>query len=515
VIEAARHPWLRWPDFNDYQKHVRDFYETVDWRTGWLAGDAPTPQALAMIALLEKADGKGLEASDYDGPRWSDWASRLRGNPAGKELFDAALTVSVMRYISDLRIGRIPPRHVDFELEIEAKKLHLPTFVAALQRSADPSGALETVEPPYDAYRILRAQIPRYRALAQEPLPQISSPKGLKAGDAWPAADALAGRLEMMGDLSAGARAGLPKGVYSAGLAGAVKVFQRRHGLAQDGRLGKETLEAVNTPFSDRLRQIQLTLERWRWLPPGLPDRTVLVNIPEFTLRALEGDPAGTNLETVIQMGVVVGRAYKHETAVFADEMRYVVFRPYWNVPVSIARQEVIPKARKDGAYLAREGYELVTGDGAKVLEPTLENLALAARGTVVLRQKPGHKNALGQVKFMFPNSHNIYLHDTPSQSAFQRPRRDFSHGCVRVAKPFDLAAWVLAEQPEWTPERIRGAMSGEKPTQVNLKRPIPVYILYGTAVAAADGQVSFLEDIYGHDATLAQVLAEGYPYPM
>ena len=515
VVEAARHPWLRWPDFSDYRAHVSGFYEAVGWRTGWIEGDAPTPQARAVVALLEKADEKGLFATDYDGSRWSVWATSIGESAAHRELFDAALTASVMRYISDLRIGRIPPRHVRFELEIEPKKLHLPTFVAALQRSSDPKGALDGVEPPYPAYRLLRAEVARYRALAQEPFAPIAAPKGLEPGATSPAADLLAERLEKTGDLPAGARAALPKGVYGGALVEAVKSFQQRHGLPQDGKLGKETLEALNTPFSFRLRQIQLTLERWRWLPPGLPARTLLVNIPEFTLRALEGNPEGTDPSTRLSMGVVVGKAVKHETAVFENEMRYVVFRPYWNVPASIARSEVIPKARKDASYLARENYELVTGDGSRVLEPSPENLGLAAKGAIVLRQKPGPKNALGLVKFMFPNSYNIYLHDTPAQSAFQRVRRDFSHGCVRVARPFELAQWVLSDQAEWTPERIRAAMAGEKPVQVNLKRPIPVYIVYGTALATGDGKVSFFDDIYGHDAELAAVLAEGYPYPI
>jgi murein L,D-transpeptidase YcbB/YkuD len=251
-----------------------------------------------VIALLEQADGKGLDASDYDGPRWGNLAARLRGNAADRELFDAALTVSAMRYISDLRIGRIPPRHVNFELEIEAKKLHPPSFVAALHRSADQSGALGAVEPPYAAYRLLRTEVPRYRALARESFEPISAPKDLKPGDAWPAADRLADRLEKTGDLPAGARTALQEGSYGGGLVDAVKTFQRRHGLAVDGKLGKATLEALNTPFSVRLRQIQLTLERWRWLPPGLPEKTLLVNSPAFTLRALEGGPAGTELTT-------------------------------------------------------------------------------------------------------------------------------------------------------------------------------------------------------------------------
>ena len=239
VVEAARHPWLRWPDFSDYRAHVSGFYEAVGWRTGWtqafarflsagaqtdaaqMDGDLkaaaatladtvdmidPGPvqdqakalvaelagfaaPARAVVALLEKADEKGLFATDYDGSRWSVWATSIGESAAHRELFDAALTASVMRYISDLRIGRIPPRHVRFELEIEPKKLHLPTFVAALQRSSDPKGALDGVEPPYPAYRLLRAEVARYRALAQEPFAPIAAPKGLEPGATSPAAD--------------------------------------------------------------------------------------------------------------------------------------------------------------------------------------------------------------------------------------------------------------------------------------------------------------------------------------
>ena len=269
-----------------------------------------------------------------------------------------------------------------------------------------------------------------------------------------------------------------------------------------DGRLGAKTLAALNVPLASRLAQIRFAMERWRWVPSGFPEPPIVVNIPEFQLRAV-----GDDGRLALQMPVVVGRAFRTRTPVFAEQLRSVVFRPSWIVPLSIVRDEVLPQALQDAGYLARQGFEIM---GAEDQALTADTVAALRRGQLVLRQKPGPKNALGRVKFLFPNGHAVYLHDTPSRGAFARARRDLSHGCVRVQDPEALANWVLRKQPEWTAERIRDALNGDAEDRVvTLPTPIPVYLVYVTAVAPGDGTVHYFDDIYGHDALLQAALDE------
>jgi murein L,D-transpeptidase YcbB/YkuD len=319
--------------------------------------------------------------------------------------------------------------------------------------------------------------------------------------------------LRLLGDLPADATVSTGD-VYQAPLVDAVKNFQKRHGLPPNGRLGPETVKQLNTPMSKRVEQLRLTLERWRWLPQEFPQPPVVVNIPEFRLRAYDNDS-----KIVLSMNVIVGKALRHETPVFDEDMRYVVFRPYWNVPPSIQRSEIVSAINRDRDYIAKKNYEVTTQAGQVVTSGTIDDEVLQQlrAGKLAVRQKPGPTNALGLVKLIFPNQYNVYLHSTPSQQLFSQTRRDFSHGCIRVEKPDELAAWVLQDKPEWTLEKVRFAMQkGPDNVQVNLPKPIPVLILYGTAVAVAeeDGSIHFFDDLYGHDADLEKALAKGYPYP-
>ena len=256
---------------------------------------------------------------------------------------------------------------------------------------------------------------------------------------------------------------------------------------------------------------MQLTLERWRWLPDVYRKTLIVANIPEFRLRAYDKD-----FKIGVAMNVVVGKAYDHETPVFSDMMEYVVFRPYWNVPSSITRAELVPHVVRDPGYLAKKGYEIVNSRQNVVTAGTVTKKLLGElrAGKLIVRQKPGPKNALGLVKFIFPNSYNVYMHDTPATKFFAKSRRDFSHGCIRLEKPADLAVWVLRDNPGLTPDRIRAAMNGTETQQVNLAHPIPVFIVYATVIVLEDGLVYFYDDIYGHDDALDKVLAKGYPYP-
>ncbi len=531
LVESGHLADLRWPDFTDYRAHVKDFYEPVGYGLGWLraaqgapqSGPQATDQAMAVITLLESADNKGLHAEDYDGPRWPERLARLRQtNPPPTEddlaRFDLALTVSLMRYISDLHIGKVNPRHFNFGLNIENKKYKLQELIRQkIIDSPNPGDVLAQVEPQFAGYQRTVKALQAYLALAKqgdgEPIAIPAAP--IHPGEAYAQSPQLAARLALLGDLpantSAASAGGDTPAIYQGVLVDAVKHFQRRHGLDPNGVFDLRTAHEIDVPLARRVLQLQMALERWRWIPPEFQRPPIVVNVPEFQLRAFNAQQ-----QVELTMRVVVGRAYQHQTPVFTENMRYLIFRPYWNVPISIQRAEMVPKLRKNPGYLEKENLEMVDHEGHVIGSGSVsdEQLKDLAAGRIQIRQKPGPNNSLGLVKFLFPNQYDVYLHGTPAQELFAKTRRDFSHGCIRLEDPAKLAAWVLSDKPEWTPDRIKAAMNGTASTQVNLDKPIPVLILYSTAVVQANGEVDFFDDIYGHDSELEKVLAKGYPYP-
>jgi L,D-transpeptidase YcbB len=519
IIQSGNLSELRWPDFSDYDKHVAKFYESQGYSLPWIRGMQPTAQAQQVISVLLNAEQEGLAAEDYDGPRWSDRLAKLKpaaAQPSEADAlrFDVALTVCLMRYVSDVHIGKVNPKHLDFGFDIEAKKYDLPDFLKKdVVNSPDVVGSLATVEPPFPGYQRTILALNSYLEFVKEydwhQLPAIQ--KTIAPGDSYSGVPQLIKLLRLGGDLSADASVPADGTVYQAPLVDAVKSFQRRHGRTPDGRITAQTLADLNVPLTNRIRQMQLTLERWRWLPVGLHSALIVANIPEFRLRAYD-----ENYKVALSMNVVVGKAYAHDTPVFTNTMQYVVFGPYWNVPYSIAKTEFLPRLASDPDYLAKKGFEVVNSRQDVVTSGAVTGdiLAQLRAGKLYIRQLPGPKNSLGLVKFIFPNSSNVYMHDTPAQEFFAKSRRDFSHGCIRLEKPADLAAWVLRDNPGWDMDRVRAAMNGTPNQQVNLAKPIPVLILYGTVIVTEDGIVHFYDDIYGHDAALEKALAKGYPYP-
>jgi len=481
---------------------LRDVYAPAGYQYLWTRGGRPTPQALAAIAQLEAAATHGLEPVDYDGGQWAARIASLRGDAAIAD-FDVDLTAAIVRYASDLRVGRVNPREVRFDYETSSKKLYMPAFIASVTTSSDAAATLASVAPKHPEYQRLVTALAQYRRIANEsqndtPLPVVTK---LTPGQAYEALPQLAAMLRRTGDLAANAQ--IDTTTYNGALVDAVKHFQSRHGLDNDGVIGKTTFAQLNTPATRRVEQIEWALERWRWIEE-IEGAKILVNIPEFKLTAR--DENGEELT----MRVVVGKAAGHKTPVFGGDIKHVVLRPSWSVPPSIQRGEIAPKVAKDYGYLARNNYELVDDSGRSVGSSVdADTVRRIKNGSLRVRQKPGNHNALGLVKFLFPNDNNVYLHSTPQQALFARSRRDFSHGCVRVEDPVALAEWALRTQPEWTREKIEAAMSGKRDdVYVKPSRPIEVQILYATAVASEDGQVRFYEDIYGHDIQLAKVLA-------
>ena len=520
AINAGSLPDLRWPDFSDYSKHVEKFYEFNRNSLLWVSGMEPTTQARQVIALMLQADQKGLSADDYDGPRWNDRLAKLKpASPQPSEAdavkFDLALTVCAMRYVSDLHVGRVNPKHFAFALDDESNRYDLAEFLKDhVVGASDVAGVLAQVEPSYPGYRRTIQALQTYVELARqddgEQLPAVKKP--IVPGDTYPGVPRLTRLLRLVGDLPAEGNVPADPLIYDGALVDAVKSFQRRLGRDPSGRIDAQTLADLNVPLSRRVRQMQLTLERWRWMPDSYQKSPIVANIPEFRLRAYNQD-----FKIEVTMNVVVGKAYGgHNTPVFNNTMEYVIFRPYWEVPYSITRAEMIPHLERDPDYLVKKGFEVVDSKQTLVSDGTVtpEVLSQLRAGKLFVRQKPGPKNALGLAKFIFPNSYNVYMHDTPATEFFAKSRRDFSHGCIRLERPADLAAWVLRNNPGWTPERIRAAMNGSTTQQVNLTHPIPVLILYATVIVLDDRVVHFYDDIYGHDASLDEVLAKGYPYP-
>jgi murein L,D-transpeptidase YcbB/YkuD len=480
-----------------------------------LAG-APTAAAQALIAQLEDAERFGLRAEDYAGASLRQELRELpvpggTGRAAALARWDAQLSAAALHFICDLHFGRIAPEAAGFRLEQAPAPFDLAQALRSVAHSVDAEGALTAVEPVFYHYKLLKDALARYRTIAPQlsalsPLPSPAA--SVKPGEPYASAELLRRRLEVLGDRAAPAESARPAAVYDAELSAAVARFQGRHGLAADGVLGRSTLAALNTPVAQRIRQISLTLERWRWLVP-FKTPPIIVNIPQFQLFAFR--TTEDRVADILQMHVIVGRAFAEtQTPVFQGDMRYVVLRPYWDVPSSITQKEMLPKLRANLAYLAREHLQLVDGpgDNSPVVPANSANLARLAQGKLRLRQEPGEDNALGLAKFMFPNSYNVYLHSTPAHQLFRDPVRAFSHGCIRVADPLALATLVLKNAPgDWTRPKIEAAMNGGSTLRVNLEQPINVLILYGTALATESGPVLFFPDLYGYDRKLEQQL--------
>ena len=508
-------------DLARYRPALLRVYADSTARGIWVAGAKFTRQADALLAELVAAQARGLRPSDYDAESLARAATILRsgapGATQGAELLriDARLTLSAMRLMDHAHRGRADPRSLGFAFPRAHGQHDYARLVVALSRAPDVHAMLDSLEPPFSRFRALEGLLSRYRTLAADStlsaLPKLSSP--VRPGERWNGMPALQRLLVALGDITAATAASLhaENDSFSDALVEGVKHFQQRHGLAPDGTIGTATLAQLRTPLIKRVAQIELTMERWRWLPDITSRRIVVVNIPAFRLYAFDRTTAVGGERPVERMDVIVGSAYqRRHTPVFTGEVRYVVFHPYWDVPASIARNEEIPRLRRDPGYAERVGLEIVRGGdvGATVYPISNANLQRVAAGTLRLRQRPGPRNALGSVKFVFPNQYSVYLHGTPAQSLFARTRRDFSHGCIRVSDPARLAEFVLKDEAAWDGARIEGAMREPgRLLRVTLDRPLPVYILYATAVADDDGVPFFYADLYGHDAALARAL--------
>ncbi len=449
--------FLRWPNITDYQPLVKTFYDDRNYEIAWSRDGNPTPAAMGFMNAFAQADLHGLRPDDYDASRW-EGRIRLLSNRGPNDIaeYDVAMTVAVMRFISDLRIGRVNPQHFNFDINVADKKYDLAEFVSDNAVDVtDVTELIKKVEPDSDLYRRTEQALARYLEIERRQIQQNDDPlpeyeRTLNVGDTFDDVPALTRRLQLEGDLEADAdttkivipsERSEPKNPristeappthpkpqpYTRELAEAVKRYQHRHGFTEDGKLTPQTVASLNVPLAVRVQQLSNTLERFRWLPGQYVNPRLMVNLPEFILRGYDADH-----KLDFTMRVVVGQVMgEHQTPVFAHMMRYLVFRPYWTVPIGIARKELVPHMQANKNYLQSKNFEVVTGKGQPYPNYTVQQVA---QGQVMVREKPGPKNSLGLVKFMFPNQYDVYLHSTPATQLFNRTRRDFSHGCIRV----------------------------------------------------------------------------------
>jgi L,D-transpeptidase YcbB len=500
---------------------LRDFYAARDFRPLWVEEDAPGARATVLLGVLADAASEGLEPAAY-----AVSAPSAAADNAALTEFELRLSLMLVRYAADLAGGRFSPKKIP-EQHILPEPVDPVAILNGAANAADLRAYLRGLAPPQPAYAGLRQALAQYRMLkAAGGWPLLEDGPALKPGTADERVALLRRQLMGSGDLAAAAEGGdLPAGMPRADLAAAslvagspeaapthfdpilqqaVERFQDRHGLDVDGIVGRDTRAALNVPVEDRIDQIILNMERWRWMPRDLGATHVLVNMAGFELDLIEDH------RNALSMRVVVGTPYQ-STPVFSDKITYLEFNPYWNIPHSIAAKELLPLIQRDPGYLTDRGIRVFTSwspDAAELDPWYLDWWAITPRTFPFrLRQDPGRSNPLGRVKFMLPNHFAVYLHDTSSPSLFQRTVRTFSHGCIRVEKPAELAAHLLRHNPGWDLEQIQSAMTGGTRRIVTLKYSVPVHLIYATAWLDDDGTVQFRRDIYERDSILFNML--------
>ena len=463
--------------------------------------DREITRAIEALKVLRAAPEHGLGTGAYNARAVEAAIDRLK--TSAPEAPDRAVQLAsvesetehaLLALAHDVAIGRVSPSAIDPHWKSQRE---VPDLAGSLHQLANRSLEqwIASLQPQHSEYAALQRALRDLRAQQQQGAwPKVPA-RPFKPGTSDPGVAVLRERLVASGELAAASVA--DAATYDEQLKAAVKTFQEHHGLKATGIVDQTTLSAMNVPLSERIRQVEINLERWRWMPDDFGARHFLVNIPAFLLMARE------NGKSVRAIRVIVGKA-GHETPIFSGDMETVVFSPYWNVPDSIAEGETAPAVRQDPGYLTRNQIDVVrrSKSGVKVVDPAMVNWYDPDElSQLSFRQRPGAKNALGHVKFLFPNAFNVYLHDTPTDSLFARPRRAFSHGCVRVEEPEALASYVLRDRPEWTTERISSAMNAGVEKYVQLDETIPVHIVYFTTWVDEQGGLYFLPDVYGYDA--------------
>ena len=511
---------MKWGKIPDVAPVLKALYSAEPDRLFWFNGSSPTPRLEATVASLVAAGDHGLDPADYDAALLKEQWTAVKGRTiagADRALFDLGVSVGVARILKAVHMGRVDPATMYWGYDVTGKELDIPALMRTSRDEKGLAATLDSLSPAVSHYTRARHALAVYKALARagEPETVPDLPKGqtkVEAGKSWVGLKPLAARLRVLGDLPRDAT--VDGATYNPALVTAVKQFQQRHGLDADGVIGAGTIRAVNVKLAQRVRQIELAMERMRWLPALSDQPNVFVNVPLFRLWAT--DP-GTGARTPPDER----RRRQVAQSPDADLRRADGIRDLPALLESAAEHhgERDPAEGAARPGVSRQARTWRSSPAAPTTRPrcaaTPENLSQVVAGRLHLRQRPGPHNSLGLAKFIFPNDENVYMHGTPAQQLFSRARRDFSHGCIRLENPERFAEWVLRDQPEWTQERIEAAMQGERPTRVNLKHPLTVVLFYDTVHVNSEGVMFFVEDIYGHDRALDAALARGYPYPV
>jgi murein L,D-transpeptidase YcbB/YkuD len=492
---------------------IPDFYAARNYAPVWSSPRGPVPQALALLAEIARVDADGLAPEDYHHQRLQAMAADLAAAagdggappPRLRADFDLLMTDAAFLLGSHMLGGRVNPETIHASWSAFSHEVDLIRLLNDGLAGGRVAHLIQDLHPPYAGYTGLRQALAAHRRLAETGgWPSLEEGPSLRRGDDSLAVGQLRRRLQASGDL-AGAPSLRPT-YFDADLEAAVKDFQYRHGLETDGVVGRRTRAALNVPVERRIEQLLINMERWRWIPNNLGNRYLAVNIADFTLTMVD---AGRVRDT---MRVVVGRTYR-KTPVFSGTMTYLEFNPYWNIPRRLAVEDVLPKIRSDPGYIEAQDIRIFSGWSENAVRLAPEEVDWAALDEnhfpIRLQQAPGPRNALGRIKFMFPNRHAVYLHDTPAKGLFNSVSRSFSSGCIRVEDPIRLAAFVLEGTPGWDRPTIEAHYGDGERRVVRLQRPIPVHLLYWTAWSDEKGTVFFREDIYDRDRPLMRALKE------
>lgn len=477
---------------------VRRFYEARSYEPVWVSAHDPLPRASSLVKAVLNAAHDGLAPANYITPGIQ--ALFLAKDQAGLAKLEASLTWAFVELASDLASGRTVPSEVDPEIFVHPHDIDSALIMSQAADAYSVQPILNNLAPQTDAYRNLKTALKRYREIQRlGGWTKFSAGQILRPGMGGPRVAELRKIMAERGEAVSA-----DSNHYDLELVGAVKSFQRRHGLTPDGAFGPNSGRSLNISVDERIEQIVINMERLRWMPDDLGERYAFVNLADFRLEVVFDD------KVVYETRVVVG-SDADRTPVFSDRMTYLVLNPYWNIPPSIAKREMLPQLQADSYSLLRKGirvFESWAATAPEVDPGTIDWYSINPnRFPFKLRQDAGGRNALGRVKFMFPNKFNIYLHDTPSKSLFNRTVRTFSHGCIRVEDPFRLAKLLLADDPRWSEAHVDQAVADNKRRSISLRRPVNVHLTYLTAWVDRNGVVQFRGDVYKRDVSLTAAL--------
>ena len=495
---------------------IPQFYQQRGFSPAWSGDEGISPQAGSLIEEINRADQEGLRPDDYHRVNIVSLLKMIEKKQAlGERVdpktwvdLDLLLTDTFMLYSSHLLAGRVNPETIHSNWVVANPNADLINILQSALDSNQIVNVLRDLRPIHDGYIGLKQFLRQYRNIANK---EDGSPMlpgtNLRRGDQGASVQRLRDRLVFLGDLEHSNEE--PIDLFDETTELAVIKCQKRHGLKPDGIVGPRTLDILNTPIQHRVRQIELNMERWRWIPRDLGNRYLIVNIADALLWVTE------NRQRIMEMRVIVGRPYR-QTPVFSSKMIYMVINPYWNIPTSLVLKDILPKIQKNDNYIAQQGIKVFKdwSKGAPEIDPETVDWKKFKRQnfTYKLRQDPGLRNALGRIKFIFPNKFAVYLHDTPKRSDFKETHRNFSSGCIRTEKPVDLARYLLQDDHQWSRDKLLEIIETGETQVIELQRPITVHLQYWTAWVDEYGRLNFRDDIYDRDRPLDQALKERLP---